>query len=250
MTRPSQNETQVFTDQALLAYLDGAAPDATATTIEAALAQDDALGVRLMELDDAGATLRRAFDLDALDAPTMPKPQAAPRGRAWGYVVAPVALAASFVLGMLVSPSQQAPAPATAGWIDQVASYQALYVTETLSGAAQNPALTRNTLDRVEAELGLSWDTAPQIEGLTFKRAQMLAVNGEALVQIAYLDADGIPWALCITRVGQDDRDLKSKMSHALAASSWVENGLGFVLVGGQDTDRATRLADGVRETI
>lgn len=248
MTRPSQNETKVFTDQALQAYLDGAASDADSAAIETALAQDDALGMRLMELDGAGAALRAAFDLDVLDAPAMPKPQAPPSGRAWGYVVAPVALAASFVLGMFVSPIQQA--PASAGWIDQVANYQALYVTETLAGATQSSALTRSTFDRVEAELGLSWDSAPQIDGLTFKRAQMLGINGEALVQIAYLDADGNPWALCITRVGQDDRDLSSKMSHALAASSWVENGLGFVLVGGQDTDRAARLADGVRETI
>jgi len=236
-----------FTDAELTAFLDGQASEDLSARITARLDSDPALADRVQALDAPVSALREALSLDAISAPAMPAHLTAKPRMKLAYIAMPAAIAASFLLGLLVAPDKP---PAPMGWIDQVASYQALYVTETLAGDAQDPALTQNALMQAQAALEFDFNAAPQIEGLTFKRAQMLAVGGEALVQLAYLDDAGVPFALCITRVANNDRGMKTKTSHDLAAASWVEDGLGYVLIGGQDATRVGALAEGLITAI
>jgi len=258
------------TDEDLTAFLDEALSEAEHARIEAALEGDPALQRRLEALHLPEGLLSRAYDMAAMEAPQMPAalraqvaaaatqatsavtkdmplPKPANTNKAPAFLW-PMALAASFALGMVAMNILQ-PAPsadlasAKPGWVETVASYQALYTTETLSGATQDPETTQAILARAESLLDVDLAPVLDIDGLTFKRVQMLAIDGAPLVQMAYLDEQGRPFAFCLTMRDAENRDALTKMSWDLAASSWIEDGVGFVLVGGEDETRVGEIA-------
>jgi anti-sigma factor RsiW len=114
----------------------------------------------------------------------------------------------------------------------------------------QDSDLTQVAFTRAKEGLGLKFDAAPAIDGMTFKRAQMLAIDGAPLVQIAYLDDAGQPWALCITKAVEANAPVSASSFHDLATASWVKDGLGYVLVGGSDTTRVTALAESLTDRL
>ena len=229
-----------FTDEALTAYLDGEADAALRAQIDAALQG------RLEALSLPEGAVSRAFDLGAIAAPSYPKGLGAEPAPKTSKIIWPAAIAASFVLGMAVMQALQ-PEPRQPGWVDVVASYQSLYVTETLEGMAQPEAVSREILAEAETLLGVSLEAALQIDGLEFKRVQRLALGDTPLYQMAYLDAEGRPFAFCLTPVSAESRGMATKTSWQLAQSSWVEDGVGFVLIGGEDEARVARLSEGLR---
>ena len=230
-------ETDLITDETLTAFLDGALDDAEAETVFAALQDDPALADRLAALDLPMEDLRAVMDPITLGAPAMPEgilaanDTNAPRHRLW----VPAAIAVAFAAGLAISGVLQRTPQSQADWVEAVASYQALYVTQTLATPRQSDALTQDVLGRAGAAFEVALDPALEIEGLTFKRAQMLGWNGGDLLQMAYLTADGTPMALCLTRVDSADHGPVTSVSHALAGVNWVQDGIGFYLVGGQD---------------
>ena len=232
-----------FTDADLTAYLDGQADDDLQAALAAALAHDTDLQTRLATLDMPLGTLRAALDPRQLGAPEMPPHlhAAAPAPARTARVWVPAALAASFALGLALSSVWQRPAPSD--WIATIASYQALYTTQTLANSPQKSDLSHPALAQAQSDLAVALDPATAIEGLEFKRAQVLAIRQNPLIQMAYLDASGIPFAFCVTRVDEADRPLRTEVSHDLATASWVENGIGYVLIGGQDGGQITTLA-------
>jgi hypothetical protein len=52
--------------------------------------------------------------------------------------------------------------------------------------------------------------------------------------------------ALCLTRVGAEDRGPKTSTSHNLAGVSWVKDGVGYYLIGGSDLARVEALSQQV----
>lgn len=232
-------EADIFSDAEVTAFLDGEADEALEQRIRNALPQDADLARRVNTHGMSLHVVREAFDLDLLKAPEMPahiSDLASPSKR---RIVVPLALAASFALGMIVATVLRPPPD----WVAQVASYQALYATETLEGPGQDPQLAQAAITSARTPLGFDFSVAPQIPGMVFKRAQMLAIDGEPLIQLAYLDDTGIPFALCLTRVSEIDRYVTPATTHDLAAASWVRNGLGYVLIGGSDLTRVLNLA-------
>ena len=246
------DERNDISDEVLTAFLDGElAPDRYAA-LEQRIASDPAIEARLTALALPIPKMRSALDPVALDAPYLPDlGLTAPPQRAGGTarkLWAPLALAASFALGlglsqMLTQPPQlQAPA----GWLATVASYQSLYIPETLDGPPQNAERAQNVLARAEQEFGLSLQAATTIDGMPFKRAQMLGLNGKPLLQIAYLTPDGVPMALCLIRVNKPDRARKDTTLFELSGTSWVKDGVGYFLIGGDDPERVTQLSQSV----
>ncbi|ABG33483.1 hypothetical protein CEP88_09420 [Roseobacter denitrificans] len=252
------NVNASVTDEELTAYLDGELPPEKHAAVEAALRDNPSVQERLEGLRLPDGLLGQAFDLDALGGPAMPaalhekiKSTAAPSSANTNKaprIIWPATLAASFALGMLVM-STLRPGP-DANWVDIVASYQALYVTETLAGAPQSREMTYSVLKRAQDEFGVDLEGVLEIEGLTFKRAQMLSLDGAPLIQMAYLDAQGQPFAFCLTPQKADDRGNQTRMSFDLATSSWVEDGIGYVLVGGQDDALTRAIATRFRRAI
>lgn len=233
-----------FSDAELTTYLDGEADSVLASQINVALAEDEGLAARVAELSSGVDLLNDAFSLDHLSAPAYVAP-ASPKATRSGIML-PLTIAASFALGAVV---MQAFQPKT-DWVDIIASYQALYVTETLSRAVQAPALAENVFQTAQSALGVDLRAATEIPGLDFKRAQLLAIEGQTLIQMAYLDGAGRPFAFCAVRLDDGDQSLLSEMSHGLAAASWISDGVGFVLIGGDDTDAVTALSDSLRRAL
>ncbi len=271
------DDPMAVTDEELTAYLDGVLSEKDYARVAAAVAAEPALQGRLDALRLPGGLMSAAYDLSAMGAPQMPAalqekmaqaqliqsdaamppvagvapvvpPVHAANTNTAPRLLWPVALAASFALGMvamsIMRPAEpEQVAAAKPGWVATVASYQSLYTTETLSGSPQDPAASQAILARAETELGVDLSGALNIEGLTFKRVQLLAIDGAPLIQMAYLDAQGQPFAFCLTMRDAEDRGNKTGMSWDLATSSWIEDGVGYVLVGGQDTDRVGEIA-------
>lgn len=251
-----------ISDERLTAYLDDTLGPEARAQIDAALAEDADLAARLSALDVPISGLKAVMSPEVIGAPQMPaglldavvsapaavqngvtpqQPQTKRRGP-W----VPMLFAASFAAGIALTYvlTADSPEPSSPKWVDAVASYQALYVTETLSGIRQDPTDTAQVLARAADNFGLSLTPALALDGLEFKRAQMLGWNGKPLLQIAYLTEDGTPMALCMTRVSAEDRGPKTSTSHSLAGVSWVENGVGYYLVGGDDTKEVESLSD------
>ena len=226
-------------DRDLTAYLDGTLDAGRAREIEAQLAHDDALDARLRALDPLAPAVRAA--MDAAGAPQTAAVAAAPRPAPRSAGAA--ALAAALVLGLglgwggsMVTQGTEAP-----GWRMQVAQYQALYVPETVAHA-QTDTLDAQ-FDRADAALAAPLPRAvfKSVDGLELRRVQVLGFKGKPLIQIAYRDAAGTPFALCLM-AGEDDTRA-DEMLAGLASSSWSAGGQRFILIGGTDLDRVGALA-------
>lgn len=241
----SDDQTPI-TDEELTAYIDGQADAALSARVNEARAGDTNIAARLDALAAPVDAIKAAYDLDELAPPPFPSKilDRAPGGIR--RIVVPLALVASFAVGMLVM-SALRPAPT---WVDTVASYHALYVTETLSGATQPSEISDAVLQSAQEALGVDLRPATTLPGLTFKRAQILAIDGQPLLQMAYLDADGLPFAFCVTLPGVADQDYQQRMSHDLATSSWIEDGVGYLLVGGDSFDRMADLSAQLRRQL
>jgi hypothetical protein len=228
--------------------LDGELDKQEAAQIKAAAKSDGAVAARLDALAVPMKLLKLSMNPAVLDAPALPAhlAGAAPSPSRGIWVAS--AIAASFVIGVAVTNFMR-PAPNT-GWIATIASYQALYVTETLDGATQPSAETAQVLARAQDTFGVDLSEALSVAGLDFKRAQMLGLNGSPLLQVAYLAEDGTPMALCLKSVSGPDRGPKTTVMFDMAGVSWVENGIGFLLIGGGDTAKTEALSSGLAAVL
>ncbi len=221
-----------ISDELLTAYLDDEVEAADRVRIDAALAEDEELQGRLALLDVPLDPIRDAMAQVAAQAPAPVLPPASAQRR-FPLAVAGGSLAAGLVLGALLM-TQLTPAPKAPGWIDYVASYQALYSTETLAGVELTPEIRAAQLASVSTAVGRPLEAAASVPGLDFKRAQTLGFNGKPLVQMAYLSADGVPLAFCIISKEQT-AELKQLQREGLQAASWSDGSHAYLLIGGDD---------------
>ena len=110
-----------------------------------------------------------------------------------------------------------------------VAAYQTFYVRDTLKGIGSvNPdAVAERLVDLTGMQVVI-----PEFEGYEFKRAQRLSFDGNILLQLVYLGADGGPLALCYM-VGQGEGGNTTTLEnhHGLNTAEWSGNGHRFVIV-------------------
>lgn len=249
---------ETFSDEDLTAFLDGEAEGDLATRIDAALSSDAQLVARLEGLVIPVDDIRAAFAVGELAPPSEPT---LPAQMGLSHMASHMAMAASVVLalgigalgGYSLKPDVAAPTSVVAankGWIAAVASYQALYATETLAGKFQAPEQTEETLAGFEGRIGVDLAAATDVQGLDFKRAQILSYNGKPLMQMAYLDDGGVPFALCVIGTGKDARAMKDQMAEGLAASSWIADGVGYLVIGGDDPALTRAYADAFRAQL
>jgi len=118
-----------------------------------------------------------------------------------------------------------------------VAAYQQFYVRETLTGAVPpNPAkVTERLTSQTDMQVII-----PEFEGYEFMRAQRLSIDGELLLQLVYLGAEGGPLALCYTVSHEADVEsvpgngagtTKLAQHHGLNTAEWRHKGHQFVIV-------------------
>jgi anti-sigma factor RsiW len=251
-----------FTDEQLIAYLDGVLPDQTRVALDAALAVDAILGARLAALTVDTGVIADAFAPLLLNAPkvVLPSNQLPRSDGETSMTALPLtlkpgariserprapwkawAIAASVCLGLFLSfaaiRTNMSPTPQAHGidpWRMAVVEYQRLYVRETLAGGAPDAQTIAQQVASVSTYSGLQLSaTSIELPDLSFRRAQTLGINGQPLVQMAYVTRTGDPVALCFTR----QTAAAAAPTHAILISelntvSWNDGQFGFVLVG------------------
>ncbi|EFO30322.1 putative transmembrane anti-sigma factor [Roseibium sp. TrichSKD4] len=232
-----------FTDIDLTAYLDGEADPATVQQINLALEQDKNLVARLEALTIPSSEITASFD-DLLSSapaiPPLPKTNAdheplksSPQPKLFLKLGSPL-IAASLVVGIGLGYWAAKTPTAAVSWMGYAAAYQSLYVNETLSEVEISEADKHQSLTRLGARLGRDISAAQNDDALQFGRAQLLGYKGEDLIQLAYLDPDGNPMALCITPSrNSDNTTVQITTLEGMAAAQWIDEGMAFLLIGG-----------------
>lgn len=136
-------------------------------------------------------------------------------------------------------------------WRAVVAEYLSLYTPDTLSGSAGDRAQQVAQLSEVGSKVGLALTPeAIAIPGVDFKRAILLNYDDKPLAQIAYLDPESGPMALCITpsTTGASAPDMENR--RGMNVVYWSDAAHAFMLIGHSPIDRIKALADDVRSRL
>ncbi|KAA6483849.1 anti-sigma factor [Agrobacterium sp. SHOUNA12C] len=136
-------------------------------------------------------------------------------------------------------------------WRAVVAEYLSLYTPDTLSGPAGDRTEQVAQLNEVGSKVGLALTPeAVAIPGIDFKRAILLNYDSKPLAQIAYLDPESGPMALCITpsTTGASTPDMENR--RGMNVVYWSDTAHAFMLIGHLPIDRMKALADDVRSRL
>jgi anti-sigma factor RsiW len=253
-------------NEELTAFIDGELGPEEAARIEAMVEADEAVAERLEFLARASLPYQQAFAplLDAaprakLEAMLSAIPAARPaRPAAFmsrrGFLGA---LAASVVAGIAVDRAVIGLGTGLSGkdenseWRAVVAEYISLYTPETLAGPVPPRDVQAAQLASLDGDLRLQ--LSPEqvaLPDIDFKRAQILQYDGKPLAQIAYLDPETGPMALCIVKsdAGRKAPDLESRKG--LNVIYWSNETHAFMLIGRIPADRMKELGEDVRRRL
>ncbi len=253
-------------DEELTAFIDGELGPEDTARIEALIGTDEAVAERLEFLARADLPYREAFAplLDAapqaklesmLSAIPVPQPaRPAVFASRRGFLGA---LAASLVVGIAVDRAVIGLGTRLSGkdengeWRAVVAEYISLYTPETLAGPVPSAEVQATQLARLDTTLGLQ--LSPEqvaLPDVDFKRAQILQYDGKPLAQIAYLDPETGPMALCIVASGAGPKAPEIEGRKGMNVVYWSSATHAFMLIGHAPVDRMTEIADAVRSKI
>lgn len=236
------NKDRYYSDEELVAFLDGENDFTFADEISIALKTDMSLAKRMDALRIDSDEIANSFsDLleGAPQAPAIPVDEQKVRIGSKMFAAGLFALMIGFGAGaILTRPSGD--------WKAYVAAYQALYTHNTLVDVQFDDGEKLAQLHKVGAAI----DKKIELNKLNFsgeilyKRAQLLGFKGKALVQLAFLDSTGAPLALCIMRSGKsDDLSIRPNTLEGMSSVSWVKSGYEYLLIGGTNQSLLTRLA-------
>ncbi|MGR9162178.1 anti-sigma factor family protein [Rhizobium leguminosarum] len=256
-------------DEDLTAFIDGELTAEEAARIEAIVNEDESTAERLEFLARASLPFEQAFAPLLSEAPrekleTMlaaipvqqsarsdPTPAFGSRRRFLG------ALAASLVAGIAIDRAvigigrSFSAKDENSEWRAVVADYISLYTPETLAGPVPERDVQAAQLAGLDEKLGLSLSPeAVSLPGIDFKRALMLQYDGKPLAQVAYLDPETGPMALCIVKsdAGSKAPDLESRKG--LNVIYWSNETHAFMLIGRIPADRMKELGEDVRRRL
>ena len=227
-------------DEQLVAYLDDQLDSEARQRIDAAVAADPMLGLRLQWLNRSSLPFKAAYDELGRQAPvdrlqamldTLPSPARPALNRRW-FLAAAAGLVASSVLADRLFLGWQV-SQQKSNWRQLVADYMVLYVPQTLDHLPTDDAAQRTQLRTIDARLGLSLVPAqlalPRAE---FKRAQILEYDGVPIAQITYLDPVHGPLALCVTRSNSGSRHFAQELRHEMNIVYWADMEHAWMLIG------------------
>ncbi|MBA0165979.1 anti-sigma factor [Pectobacterium sp. CFBP8739] len=242
--------TPPYSDEAIVAWLDGEMNEADAQRFKALLEGDEQLAERVAEL------LKGQLDVEAAFAPLLDKaPQARMQARLETLLTeAPtpatppsyagvsrrsfIAASLSFLVlgsglgylarspGMILSDSEKIR--------DLEAQYMSLYRAETLLDADGTAQALQRGLSRTAQDIGLPLNeqqlTLPAAE---LKMVRLLRYDQTSIAQITWLHAEYGPMALCISPERQTTATaLKNEQRHDMQVVWWYAHGYQFVLIG------------------
>ncbi|MEL7429123.1 MAG: hypothetical protein AAFN43_03900 [Pseudomonadota bacterium] len=234
-----------FSDEELVAYLDGESEFAPIDEIERMARQDAALQLRLEALRIDRESIKVAFGHVRPSSVELPAPAPAPANdnrKGWAMsAAAAIALVIGLGIGSFTN-FDRAPK-----WVDYVAAYQALYTTDTLASVELGEQELETELVRVSGSIGreLSLAQLQVSDDVEYKRGQLLGFNGKPLLQLAFLSNNAEPLALCIIKNdGNTDAAMQVATLEGMSSVSWSRDGYSYLLIGGRDQKLVTSLAE------
>lgn len=242
-----------FTDEQLTAYLDGEVEHIPADAIRRALTYDSRLRARLEDLSIDKTQITAAFDQLLIGAPAMPDLPAVtspiPTTPTWWQAKSLRLTAAAAVISLVIGwgAGYLTPRSDLATWQDFAAAYHVLYIDKTLAHINQSEADASAELAKVSGALGKNFDLASftNIDGLDYKRAQILGYDNQPLIQLSFLTDKGIPIALCITRSQlAGNKNAQQAEMLGLRAANWTKDGFDYLLIGGSNAKLIKSAAD------
>ncbi|ATN35187.1 hypothetical protein ACO34A_15385 [Rhizobium sp. ACO-34A] len=251
-------------DELLTAFIDGELDGEERDRIERLLEQDGGVADRLEFLMRANLDYRHSF------APLLGE---APLGRlqamlaATGVKSTPImaggisrralvgAIAASAVTGVLFGRigfdwfEEDGEGPDE--WRGLIAQYMSLYDAQTLSGVLPTVAEQAAELSAVNRRLDMRM-TPDQLDfdDLDYKRAQVLAYDGQPLAQILYLDPDSGPLAFCIVRAEGKSAPMRTEQRNGMTVVHWSDGSHALMLIGHAPETRMLDLAEALADRL
>ncbi|MEJ8322695.1 hypothetical protein WKI40_06000 [Kosakonia sacchari] len=236
--------TPPYQDDAIVAWLDGEMSEADAQQFARQLAQDEQLASRTEALKQDRADFAGAFAPLLNEAPEarmqarLNELLASPRASAGVSRRSLIAASLSFLvigsgLGYFARPLAAA-RDESEKVRDLEAQYMSLYSAETLLDADSSPTALQRGLARTAQDIGLSVKVAQlALTGAELKMVRMLRYDSTSIAQIAWMDAEYGPMALCISpeRHAQT-RALTPENRHDMHLVWWQQRGYQFVLIG------------------
>lgn len=236
--------TAPYNDEAIVAWIDGEMCHADAQKFEEELRRDERLSGRTTELMKSNADYPGAFAAMLDDAPLekmqawlaeLPDPKpATPVGVSRRALIA--ASVSFLVVGSGVGYGLRpafAPSDENAHIRDLEAQYMSLYSVETLLDMDSAPHVLQRGLERAAQDIGLQLQASQLIlHGAELKMVRMLRYETTSIAQIAWINADYGPMALCISPTEQTTTAAQQEQRHDMNLVWWQKAGYQFVLIG------------------
>jgi anti-sigma factor RsiW len=253
----------------LRAYVDSELSAAERQSVDVALAHSAELRAQVAAMKASCLPYQAAFDAQAM--PEMPEAlqkhlmamsaiasvptqssesvQELRRRRWLNFAGGGLALAASFAAGVAVKPAWFSGAGAkpvddVAEWAKAVASYQAMYVRDTVERVRDTEANAKSVIAEFQSH-HQSVLVVPDLSavGFEFKRIQRLAFKDKPLIQMAYLPQQGKPAALCVMNANnKSDIDASVRRLENLSIVTWTRAQLAYVFAVDLAQDDALRI--------
>lgn len=264
MTAP--HNAQPVPDEQLVAYLDGELPLDAHEALARQLADDPELQRRILVLLRGNRPFQLAFDPLLARAPEqrlqamLSRLESGPRRPAPSRWRAPAAMAAGLVLffaGLTADhlipdlgsawdrfTASSGPEQDEDDWRQAVAEYLTLYSADTLASIPDDDAMRQRELDSLRAKLAVNLSAEKAaVPGLVFKRAQLFEYDRKPLGQVAYLDPETGPAALCIIRSDDEDAAQRVEQRQGFNIVYWTQGGHDFMVIGRMPVSRLQELA-------
>jgi anti-sigma factor RsiW len=256
-------ENNMPTDELLTAFLDGELSPEEIARVEGLLERDDSVAERLeflsrstsLPLHEAYASLLTAAPQQELEAMLRAiQPQGKPakafvsrRGFLGGVAAS---LFAGFIADRAFIRVQKIlnAKDENSEWRGVVAEYISLYTRDTLAGPTPSADIQIAQLATVDEKLGLSLSLQKiALPGADFKRAEVLEYDDKPLAQLAYLDPETGPLALCIIRSNATAMEPDIEGRKGMNVVYWSNDTHAFMLIGYASLDRMKAMAEKVR---
>lgn len=246
MTR--QSFSAPWSDEAIVAWLDGEMRDDERSAFERQLNNDADLAARVEQLMQSNQPWEQAFAPLLEEAPVSRMQEklnvllhqpvninSQTKGVSRRSLIAASLsfLAVGVLAGRFIHPGEQK-LSGEPEIRDLIAQYMSLYSAETLADINVTPQALQNGLNRMQQDIGLTLQQVKvELPEAELKSVRMLRYDSTSIAQIAYLHASYGPMALCISRSkGNDSPTLKHEVRRGLNLVWWRSGGYEYVLIG------------------
>ncbi|PKA40951.1 twin-arginine translocation signal domain-containing protein [Rhizobium sullae] len=259
------NDINIPSDEELTAFIDGELPPQDAARIEALLNADERVAARLEFLSRSNLPFKDSFapllaaapqaSLESMLAAILSKQE----GKAPSFMSRRGflgALAASVVAGVIADRaylgiSRNLSKDEGAEWRAVVAEYISLYTPDTLAGPVPPADVQSIQLAQIDRKLGLALSPGMvALQGVDFKRVLLLEYDEKPLAQIAYLDPETGPMALCIIRSDKGEKTPDIEGRNGMNVIYWSSRSHAFMLIGHAPADRMQEIVDNLRSKL